>query len=58
MYISKYVTFFVKIEDYEDCLYVIGGHGFWYKGGVYTGVCRKKKFAAAFDGQNFFSTGV
>ena len=36
----------------------IGGHGFWDKGGVYTGVCRKKKFAAAFGGQNFFSTGV
>ena len=36
----------------------ICGHGFWDKGGVYTGVCRKKKFAAAFGGQNFFSTGV
>ena len=36
----------------------IGGHGFWDKGGVFTGVCLKKKFAAAFGGQNFFSTGV
>ena len=36
----------------------IGGHRFWNKGGVYTGVCLKKKFVAAFGGQNFFSTGV
>ena len=35
----------------------IGGHGFWDKGGVFTGVCLKKKFAAAFGGQNFFPPG-
>ena len=35
----------------------IGGHGFWDKGGVYTGVCLKKKFAAAFGGQFFFPPG-
>ena len=37
---------------------LIGGHGFWDKGGVYTGVCLKKKFAAAYGGQIFFHRGV
>ena len=33
---------------------IIGGHGFWDKGGVDTGGCPKKNFPAAFGGRKIF----
>ena len=51
--------------NYMYTLTIIGGHGFWDKGDVYTGGVPKKDFAAAFSSQisfppgckNFFSAG-
>ena len=34
---------------------IIGGHGFWDKGGVDTGGCPQKNFPAAFGGRKIFS---
>ena len=66
--INMKLTFILKVNflatakrgPFIDCLLIcnIVGHGFWDKGGVYTGGVSKKNFAAAFGGQNFFSTGV
>ena len=36
----------------------IGGHGFWDRGGVYTGVCPKKILRPPLAAGIFFSTGV
>ena len=36
---------------------IIGGHGFWDKGGVYTGVCLKKNFFFPPGCEIFFSAG-
>ena len=38
-------------------LTIIGGHGFWDKGDVYTGGVPKKDFAAAFSSQISFPPG-
>ena len=38
----------------KKCIIIIGGHGFWDKGGVDTGGCLKKNFPAAFGGRKIF----
>ena len=38
-------------------LMIIGGHGFWYRGGVYTGVCPKKILRPPLAAGIFFPPG-
>ena len=41
-------------RKYNLVCMIIGGHGFWDKGGVDTGGCPQKNFPAAFGGRKIF----
>ena len=59
-FVFRYFLFISNFEIFykKNFLHDIGGHGFWDKGGVYTGGVSKNNFAAASATKIFFHRGV